>query len=672
MFVLFQIDLRAGERIITIDSKSEFFNPASESSYFIDKNKNLKFEQICREEFQDHFIPITKDIPNFGRVSSPVWIRFSVQNSLTESPFLEIDNTALDTIVYHLVNKDNILVHRSLAGNHQVAQSGKITGANAMIDMQIEDAQTYTCYLKINSNASAVMTPLRIASLENFYVSKQQSSVWQGIYFGLILFMLIYNIFLFISLKESTYIYFALFITSMGWLFNLLNGVGMNFIWINIPELNRFIPTVGSIAGIFMILFSSKFLNASEKTPKLHQRMTILIGLYVAIIFVNLLGFEYLAANLVSFNSLLALSFLMFLAVKLWKDDYEPAKLFLFSCIFLVAGIGTDLLQKNNLIDLNQFTANTLQISSFISILLMSFALSKKINLYIKNKNEAYQLAVKTALENEKLISSQNMLLEARVYQRTVDLEQSISTLSRQRKELHEANNFKDKVLSIISHDLKSPIATLAGMLGIMKMKSLTELERSNIVENLDTALKNTKILLDNILAWAHTNNDDSKETNEVEIYSCVNEIFDLFKFQASEKEIELRNNIEPNFHIHIHKNMFQLVLRNLISNALKFTPQQGTVMVNMKEEFENILISVKDSGIGMSKEIKENLFNSNKHTITRGTANEKGTGLGLKLCKEFVDKYNGELSVSSEPGKGTEVTVKLRGAIPVVQTVLL
>jgi signal transduction histidine kinase len=91
-----------------------------------------------------------------------------------------------------------------------------------------------------------------------------------------------------------------------------------------------------------------------------------------------------------------------------------------------------------------------------------------------------------------------------------------------------------------------------------------------------------------------------------------------------------------------------------------------------MKEEFQNILISVKDSGIGMSKEVMENLFNSNKHTSTRGTENEKGTGLGLKLCKEFVDKYNGELSVESEPGNGTVITVKLRGAIPVLQTVLL
>ena len=673
LLVLFQIDLRAEERIIIIDDQSEFFNPAFKSFYFTDKNKNLKFEQISSEEFQDQFAPITKKTPNFGPVASSVWIRFEVESRLPESPYLEIDNSALDTIAYYLVDKHNILVHHSVSGNHQLERSSSdFVGGNALIDMHLDDAQPYTCYLKIATTSSTLTAPLRIASLKNFYRMKHNSSVWQGLYFGLILFMFVYNIFLFISLKESTYIYFAIFIATMGWLFALLNGYGMNFIWTNIPALNKYIPTVGAIAGIFMILFSSKFLNSIEKTPKLHQWMSILIGLYIAIIFVNLLGFQYFASTLISLNSLLALSFLMFLAIKSWKDDYEPSKLFLISCIFLVVGVSTDLLQKNNIIDINQFTDNTLQISSSISILLMSFALSKKINVYIKNKNEAYQLAVKTALENEKLISSQNMLLEARVYQRTVDLEQSITTLSRQRKELHEANNFKDKVLSIISHDLKSPIATLAGMLSVMKMKSLTELERSNVVENLEIALKNTKILLDNILAWAQKNNNDSKETNEVEIYSCVDEVFGLFKFQANEKQIKLKNNIEPNFHIQVHINMFQLVLRNLISNALKFTPKHGTVSVDMKEEFQNILISVKDSGIGMSREIMNNLFDSNKHTSTRGTENEKGTGLGLKLCKEFVDKYNGELSVESEPGKGTVITVKLRGAIPVLQTVLL
>ena len=105
---------------------------------------------------------------------------------------------------------------------------------------------------------------------------------------------------------------------------------------------------------------------------------------------------------------------------------------------------------------------------------------------------------------------------------------------------------------------------------------------------------------------------------------------------------------------------MLQLVLRNLISNAIKFTHKNGTVGISMDEEFPNLYIKVKDDGIGMSKDIRKNLFKANEHTSTPGTENEKGTGLGLMLCKEFLDKYQGELQVDSELGKGTTFTVTL------------
>lgn len=671
IIILFSSNLKAKEGRLEIDDLNSCYNPALHSSYLEDHENALKIHDILSPEYQNRFIPNTHKIPNFGVAQSSIWLKFSVKNQLDTSPYLEIDNPALDTIEYYLINKENILVHQSKTGNHLKIDKRNIRSGDLMLDLNLKDNDIYTCYLKINSKSSSMLVPLSIASLKIFLEVKHSESVWQGIYFGLILFLVIYNFFLFTSLKDSTYIYFALFITSMGLLFALFKGLGMQYIWNEFPMTNQFTPLIGAAAGIFMILFSSKFLDSKVKTPKLHKLLTLIIGIYCTIMVLNLLNFQYLSTNLVILNSTLGLFFLMFIAVKAWKDGYEPAKFYLLSWSFYVVGVFISFLRDNNFVEVNTIIGNILQITSIMSILFMSFALSKKINIYIAKRDEAQKQALATAIENEKLISNQNQLLEASVHQRTIDLEQTIITLRKQHQDLKEANRFKDKVFSIISHDLKSPISTLAGMLGLMKLKSIDELERGQIVDKLEITLKSTKNLLDNILAWANKNNKHSKKSVEIELHVVVEEIRELFQYPAMDKGISLKNTIEPNFFINVNKDMLQLVLRNLVSNAVKFTPKKGAVTISMKEEYQDLLIEVKDNGMGMSNDIKTNLFKSNQHTSTRGTENEKGTGLGLLLCKEFVDKFNGELNVTSEPGKGSTFTIALKNVIPVVESVV-
>lgn len=669
---IFSTELEAKQNFLKVNDKDSYYNPALNASYLIDKNNQLKIHDILGPEYHDKFTPNNQEIINIGLVASTLWLKYSVQNLLGTSLYLEIDNPALDTIEYYLYNNDHKLVHHHITGNHHNIENRSLKSGNLMIDLNLNDSSIHTCYIKINSNSSTLLAPLRIASLKKFYEINQKESVWQGIYFGLILFLFIYNLFLFISLKDVTYIYFALFIASMGFLFALFKGFGMQYIWNGYPEVNQFTPLIGATACIFMILFSAKFLNSKLKTPILHKWLYALNGIYLLIIISNLFHFAFLSTNLIVYISMLGLFFLMFLAIKAWKDGYTPAKYFLLAWSFYVVGIFLSFLRDNSYIEVNVIIGNILQITSTMSILFMSFALSKKINIYIEKRNEAQQLALIGAIENERLISNQNQLLEAKVNQRTIDLEQTIATLSKQRRDLKDANNFKDKVFSIISHDLKSPISTLAGMLNLMKLKSLSELERANVIDKLEVALKSTKTLLDNILAWANKNEKSSRETEEVELHSCVEEILELSYHSAYEKGIRLKNLIEPDFHIIVNKDILQLVLRNLVSNAIKFTAKGGLVIIKMQVSYQDIAIEVKDTGIGMSHEMQLNLFKTDMHTTTRGTENEKGTGLGLILCKEFVDKLNGELNVESKKGKGSSFNIILKDAIPVLESVLI
>jgi signal transduction histidine kinase len=396
-----------------------------------------------------------------------------------------------------------------------------------------------------------------------------------------------------------------------------------------------------------------------------------LVFINIPFIVIGILGWHNLAMEFIIYNSVMSLFFLMSLAIKSWNSGFQPAKLYLLAWSFHVIGVILSLLVNTSIITVEINISHILQTSSMVSILFMSFALSKKINMYIETRDLAREMALKTAMENERLISDQNQQLEARVNQRTIDLEQTIATLSTQRKDLQEANVFKDKIFSIISHDLKSPIASLAGLLQIMKMKTLNEEERSDAISSLEIALKGTKSLLDNILAWASKNQGKTQETEEIELKSLVDTVFQIFHFQAEKKGIALSNLIDHEFHIVSNKDMLQLVIRNLISNALKFTKKNGKVEIGMRQDFLNIEIFVKDTGVGMSKSVVSNLFKSNKHNSTRGTENEKGTGLGLLLCKEFVEKYNGSIHVQSEIKKGSTFTLKLNNAVPILETVM-
>ena len=671
LFLLHEVILTAyAGDLLQIGDNSKFYNPAVFSSYFIDPEDRLSIHDILNSKNNIKFIPQSNDIPNFGLISDAVWLRFDIKNMLNDSPWLEINNPDLDKVEYMLFNKSGDLVHHHIARNSDRISSRTLMSGRYMFDMHLNTGEEYTVYLKTKASTSILMLPMRIASLQAFYQSGHVEWIWSGVYFGFILFLVVYNLFLTFSLKDRTYFYFAVFIAFIGLLFVIFKGVNLELLGIDFEKLNQFTVVLASLSGVSLILFSSLFLQSSKKYPVLHKWLLGLTGLFFIIIGIDIAGYRFIAIKLMVYNSLTGMGFMILLAAKAWKDGYKPAKYYLLAWSFYLTGMLIHLARESALININIFVANILQISSTISIILMSFALSKKINIYINKRNEAQEMALRTALENERLISDQNQLLEARVHERTIDLEQSIVTLRKQREELKEINLFKDKVFSIISHDLKSPITTLAGLLQVMKMKNLDEEERSKAIKSLEIALKSTKTLLDNILNWANKNKKHGEE-QEFEIHAVVKEILLLFQLQTETKNITVKNLIEPSFHIITSKDMLELVLRNLISNAIKFTPRDGTIEIGMRQDYLNLYLYVKDSGVGMSEETIVKLFKENKHISTRGTENEKGTGLGLLLCKEFLKKYNGSLQVESKIGQGSTFTIKLKNAIPVLEVVM-
>lgn len=226
-----------------------------------------------------------------------------------------------------------------------------------------------------------------------------------------------------------------------------------------------------------------------------------------------------------------------------------------------------------------------------------------------------------------------------------------------QNNELQELNATKDKFFSIISHDLKGPLNSLSSFSGLLinYFDSLSKEEIQTLAKDLDKSLKNLFALLENLLEWSRSQTGAIEFKPEAfNLSELVQENIDLLNTQAHTKEITLHYTNPQPVTVTAHKNSVTTVIRNLISNAIKFTPKGGTITLSATQSNEEALISIADTGVGMSKEVIDKIFRIDAKHSTKGTANEKGTGLGLVLCKDFVEKNKGSIGVQSEEGKGS------------------
>jgi len=230
-------------------------------------------------------------------------------------------------------------------------------------------------------------------------------------------------------------------------------------------------------------------------------------------------------------------------------------------------------------------------------------------------------------------------------------------------KRLSNLNATKDKFFSIIAHDLKSPFNSIMGFSELlveqMREKDYDSIEKyADIIYNSSQrALK----LLSNLLEWARIQTGKIEYNPEyVEIVSLINTEIDLLMDTAQQKSIKINQKLPRKLPFLVDKSMLSTVIRNLISNAIKFTREGGEIIINTEQRADKIIICVSDNGVGMNKSDIDKLFKMEESSSSPGTNNEHGTGLGLILCKEFVEKHNGNIRVESELGKGSKFCIEL------------
>lgn len=234
--------------------------------------------------------------------------------------------------------------------------------------------------------------------------------------------------------------------------------------------------------------------------------------------------------------------------------------------------------------------------------------------------------------------------------------------IAQQALQLSNMNDTKDKLFSIISHDLRGPLASLRGLMNLVGETGLTQEEFQQASNTLKLSLDAVQENLENLLYWAQSQLKGLQVNMEpTSVKHVADEMIALYAEAAKSKDVSILNELENDQHVVVDKNHLRMIFRNLISNAIKFNAKQGMIVISQKQFGNYMEVSVSDSGVGMRASDVVKLFNAETHFTKLGTNQEKGVGIGLLLIKEFIEHNEGSISVESAEGKGTTFTFRLK-----------
>jgi PAS domain S-box-containing protein len=259
-----------------------------------------------------------------------------------------------------------------------------------------------------------------------------------------------------------------------------------------------------------------------------------------------------------------------------------------------------------------------------------------------------------------------NTLLEERqeeIIRQSEELAAQAQHLTITNTELERLNKTKDKFFSIIAHDLRNPFNAIMGFSDLLchDFKEMDDKQKLGLLELINLSSESAYNLLDNLLQWARTQTGKIKFNPEYfELSEVVREVIDLHGIMAEKKQVSLESAIPESTRVYADKNMIHTVIRNLLSNAIKFSHKGGKVYITCFKNGEMTEVVIRDEGIGMSRENSSMLFRIDTYYSTSGTSGESGTGLGLIICKEFVEKNNGRIRATSKEGEGTAISFTL------------
>jgi signal transduction histidine kinase len=383
--------------------------------------------------------------------------------------------------------------------------------------------------------------------------------------------------------------------------------------------------SVYAIVALFPLYVYHLFIENAPRWP-IYFFVTLSILLCSAVLFTP----QYFYGRLLEFSHaglLFSFIYAVYSITKAWRSGNKDARIILFGVVASFPFILTEILKNSRFFPVDFEFMYLVEMGVLVFLIFQVYLLA---NHYAKSYTN---------------LESLNQNLEKIVEERS--------------GELITANSVKDRLLSVMSHDIKSPLNSLRGILQLYNRGAINRDEFMNFTQHIENDLNKTSILVENILYWTASQLKGVQVHREsFDLQKLIAENINLFETISTNKKISIEHNVPAGLVINTDKNILNLVIRNLVSNAIKFSFEGGKIKIDVATDDKRIQIRVTDQGTGMDEEILDTLLAPELTVSTSGTRNEKGTGLGLALCREYLEKAGGELTVESAKGEGSSFNI--------------
>lgn len=647
----------------------------------------------------------TTRIPNLGINDKEVWARFSLTNNGKETDrLLKVANATFDEASLYTFSPEGVLLDSTLISKHLPFSSRKYNDPNYIYDIHIEPGQTRVYYLRIVSKMPVIL-PVYVTQPQQQFIEVAKEYLFSGTYMGIVLIMVVYNLFLFLSIRDRGYAYYVIYVMFVGLTQVGLKGFNFQFLWPGWPAFeNISVILFAAISGIAAIFFTIQFLEVKKYFRRLYYMLLVLAGLFALSLVYLFISAHTAFLIMQSATTLSSLGLFLVACYAVWKlPVVSSARFFLFAWTALIAGSLIFILKDYGVLPYNMATTYSVQLASAVEMALLSFGLANRINILKREKDQSRLAALRIAKENSRIIKEQNIVLEQKVKERTEELVVKNEELNTTLEDLQQAQMQlveSEKMASLgqltagIAHEINNPINFVTGNIGPLRRDVDILLQTIHMLEDFqkmdisaDEKIRRTeafkeeqdfdylKMEINHLLKGI---NEGASRTAEIvkslRIFSRLDEadlkLADLN--EGLESTIIIVNNMLN--HVEVVRNYGTLplincypgklnqVFLNIISNALfaiseKFGETSGgklTVSTSCDDNYA--WITIEDNGTGMSEETKRKIFDPFFTTKDVG----QGTGLGMSIAFNTIQKHNGSISVETQQGAGTKFTLQL------------
>ncbi len=631
--------LVGSESILEISSQSEIYSLDGFYEFYEDSSRKLTIGEIRSSKYSDKFIDLKGEHPNLGTKNSSFWVRLSLKiNDKKNHWAFHIPSTHIHSIDFYYPTSSGF--EKIISGNRIPFYDRNYNHPDFIFDIPPSE-KVESFFFRVENTHDALFLPLYVKTHRKIFDEATNLNYFYGIYYGVMFAMFIYNLFVYISVKDKTYLYYLIYLFFITLHILKENGLAYKFLWPDFPIWNMVsFAFTTPLTSTTTVLFCRKFFDLKKLTPKLNKYMKVLgyftiifpVILYSFVDFSTLLEFEIAFAGLTSI-------FLFGFAVYCWYKKFPTSAIFLLAWTTFLIGILTVVLMNFDILPYNFLTAYGVQIGNGMEATLLSLSIASKIRVFKEEKEQAQLLVFQKQRE-------------------------SIENLKK-------IDQLKDEFLANTSHELKTPIHAIINLSDSMKSETFGPIT-SSMQENLNFIIQSGKrlsTLINDILDYSKLKHEDLfLNLRAVNLNNVLQLSLLTLKPFLKNKPILLKNNLSENISVVLgDEDRLQQIFINIIGNSIKFT-HSGEITISeyissekniSSEDF--IIIKVSDTGIGIPEDKKDLIFNSFEQIDIGNQRKYGGTGLGLSLTKKLIEAHGGRIWVESEPLIGTSIYFTLK-----------